>query len=89
MDVGRYDSINLDLTAVPFTRDGRSSGMVVDLGAGNDVAYSATQGFSDVSLKLTAGDGNDKIHMTCTTCSRSAIRPGTKWGIESVCNSSV
>ena len=44
-----------------FTRDGRSSGMVVDLGAGNDVANIKTQGFSDVWLDLTAGDGNDTV----------------------------
>ena len=58
------DTVVVDAQAADpfsFTRDGRSSGMVVDLGAGNDVANIKTQGFSDVWLDLTAGDGNDTV----------------------------
>ncbi len=47
--------------AFPFTRDGRSSGMVVDLGEGNDMADIETQGFFDFSLHLTAGAGDDNV----------------------------
>lgn len=44
-----------------FTRDGRGSGMIVDLGEGNDVAEIDITGISNVALDLTAGPGNDVV----------------------------